>query len=127
MDSCSRPGRSSSRCCSATSSPRCCLRDRGSRGRWRGARWPGPSRSSGGLLLRVVSGDTAQIAFIIVATLVLAVFLLGWRALAAFLRRRAGREEVAPADDSLHVDPAPGEDPVADAAAPSDLDDDRAR
>ncbi|CAH0157570.1 DUF3054 domain-containing protein [Microbacterium foliorum] len=81
----------------------------------------------GGLLLRVVSGDTAQIAFIIVATLVLAVFLLGWRALAAFLRRRAGREEVAPADGSVHVDPAPGEDPVADAAAPSDLDDDRAR
>ena len=42
---------------------------------------------AGGLLLRVATGDTAQIAFIIVATLVLGVFLLGWRAAAALLRR----------------------------------------
>ncbi|KAA0959874.1 DUF3054 domain-containing protein [Microbacterium sp. ANT_H45B] len=90
----------------------------------------------GGLLLRVVSGDTAQIAFIIVATLVLAVFLLGWRVLAAFLRRRAGRTDVAPTDDTMDVDPASGAETasasragrVADAAAPSDPnDDDRAR
>lgn len=45
----------------------------------------------GGVLLRVATGDTAQIAFIIVTTLVLGVFLVGWRAAAAFLRRRAGR------------------------------------
>ncbi|MDQ0726375.1 DUF3054 domain-containing protein [Microbacterium sp. W4I20] len=41
-----------------------------------------------GLLVRVLSGDTAELPFIIVATLVLGVFLLGWRALAALLRRR---------------------------------------
>ncbi|MGN7948585.1 DUF3054 domain-containing protein [Microbacterium sp. 22215] len=46
----------------------------------------------GGMLLRVVSGDTAQVAFIIVATLVLGIFLVGWRAVAALLRRRAHRE-----------------------------------
>ena len=46
----------------------------------------------GGLLLRVATGDTAQIAFIIVTTLVLGVFLVGWRAAAAVLRRRAGRQ-----------------------------------
>lgn len=45
----------------------------------------------GGLILRVVAGDTAQIAFIIVTTLVLGVFLVGWRAVAALLRRRTGR------------------------------------
>lgn len=45
----------------------------------------------GGMLLRVVSGDTAQVAFVIVATLVLGVFLVGWRAVAALLRRRAAR------------------------------------
>ncbi|WP_164232866.1 DUF3054 family protein [Microbacterium hydrocarbonoxydans] len=43
---------------------------------------------AGGMLLRVLSGDTAQLPFIIVATIVLGVFLLGWRALAAVLRRR---------------------------------------
>ncbi|WP_217182933.1 DUF3054 domain-containing protein [Streptomyces sp. AC495_CC817] len=42
----------------------------------------------GGMILRVVSGDTAQVPFIIVATIVLGVFLVGWRALAALLRRR---------------------------------------
>lgn len=45
----------------------------------------------GGMLLRVVSGDTAQVPFIIVATIVLGVFLVGWRALAGLLRRRAAR------------------------------------
>lgn len=43
---------------------------------------------AGGMLLRVVSGDTAEAPFIIVATLTLGVFLLGWRALTALLRRR---------------------------------------
>lgn len=42
----------------------------------------------GGMLLRVASGQTAQAAFIVVATLTLGVFLLGWRATTAFLRRR---------------------------------------
>ncbi|WP_144876899.1 DUF3054 domain-containing protein [Microbacterium sp. 1.5R] len=43
----------------------------------------------GGLLLRVAAGDTAQVAFIIVATLVLGVLIVGWRAVAAALRRRS--------------------------------------
>lgn len=41
-----------------------------------------------GMLLRVVSGDTAEVPFIMVATLVLGAFLVGWRAVAGFLRRR---------------------------------------
>lgn len=45
---------------------------------------------AGGMLLRVVSGESAQTAFIIVATIVLGVFLVGWRALAGLLRRRQG-------------------------------------
>jgi len=76
----------------------------------------------GGLLLRVVAGDTAQIAFMIVTTLVLGVFLVGWRAVAALLRRRAGRaSDVGAArgrpegreDDDTPVD----RDAPADAAA----------
>lgn len=43
---------------------------------------------AGGMLLRLATGDTAQLPFIIVATITLAVFLLGWRALALLLRRR---------------------------------------
>lgn len=43
-----------------------------------------------GLLLRVVTGDTAQLPFVVVATLVLGLFLVGWRALAGVLRRRGG-------------------------------------
>src|SRR6218665_3004701 len=53
---------------------------------------------AGVMLLRIVTGDSAQIAFIIVATIVLGVFLVGWRALAAVLRRRqkgAGADAVA--------------------------------
>jgi hypothetical protein len=42
---------------------------------------------AGGMLLRVASGDTAELPFVIVATIVLGVFLLGWRAVAALLRR----------------------------------------
>ncbi|WP_102194435.1 DUF3054 domain-containing protein [Microbacterium aurantiacum] len=51
---------------------------------------------AGGMLLRVVSGDTAEAPFIIVATLTLGVFLVGWRALTALLRRR--RIEASEAD-----------------------------
>ncbi|MDR6140574.1 hypothetical protein QE375_000128 [Microbacterium foliorum] len=65
---------------------------------------------AGGLLLRVATGDTAQIAFIIVATLVLGVFLLGWRAAAALLRRRAARtsDSGASPEHSDDADPVDG-------------------
>lgn len=43
---------------------------------------------AGGLGLRVLSGDTAAVPFIIVATLTLALFLLGWRLVAALITRR---------------------------------------
>lgn len=47
---------------------------------------------AGGMLLRVAAGDTAQLAFIIVATLTLGVLLVGWRAVTALLRHgRASR------------------------------------
>lgn len=39
------------------------------------------------MLLRLVSGQSIQLPFVIVATVVLALFLLGWRALAAGFRR----------------------------------------
>lgn len=58
---------------------------------------------AGGMLLRVASGDTAQVPFIIVATIVLAVFLLGWRAVALLVRRRkptAEPTEAAPGEDA---------------------------
>lgn len=42
----------------------------------------------GGVALRLVSGQGAQVGFIIVTALVLGLFLLGWRALAAFVRSR---------------------------------------
>lgn len=79
----------------------------------------------GGLLLRVATGDTAQIAFIIVTTLVLGAFLVGWRAVAAFLRRRAGRPTDAGAahersDDAVPVDgdDVPVEEPSQAESAP---------
>lgn len=46
----------------------------------------------GGMLLRAVSGQGVQTAFVIVASIVLAVFLVGWRAVCALiLRRRSSR------------------------------------
>lgn len=42
---------------------------------------------AGGMLLRIATGDTAETPFIIVATLVLAVFLLGWRLVTLLVRR----------------------------------------
>lgn len=42
---------------------------------------------AGGMLLRVASGDSAETPFIIVATLVLGAFLLGWRLIALLVRR----------------------------------------
>ncbi|PYH01597.1 DUF3054 domain-containing protein [Arthrobacter stackebrandtii] len=43
---------------------------------------------AGGMLLRIVSGSTAELPFVIVATLVLALFLLGHRLLASLVTRR---------------------------------------
>ncbi|WP_372468548.1 DUF3054 domain-containing protein [Microbacterium maritypicum] len=48
---------------------------------------------AGGMLIRVLSGDTAEAPFIIVATIVLGVFLVGWRAITALLRRRRAAAE----------------------------------
>ena len=41
-----------------------------------------------GMLLRVATGAGTAFSFVVVATVVLGVFLLGWRALAALVRRR---------------------------------------
>jgi hypothetical protein len=41
-----------------------------------------------GMALRVAAGDTAAVPFIIVATITLAVFLIGWRLIAVLVRRR---------------------------------------
>lgn len=41
----------------------------------------------GGLLLRSLSGQGTALPFVIVATLTLALFLLGWRAVLALVRR----------------------------------------
>ncbi|TFC43343.1 DUF3054 domain-containing protein [Cryobacterium sp. TMT1-21] len=46
---------------------------------------------AGGMLLRLVSGQGVQLSFVIVTTIVLGVFLLGWRGLAALLRRAQAR------------------------------------
>lgn len=47
-----------------------------------------------GLVLRALSGQGTAIAFMIVATLTLALFLVGWRAVVALVRRvRRGRAE----------------------------------
>ena len=40
-----------------------------------------------GMLLRIVSDQSVQLSFVIVATIVLAVFLLGWRAIAIGVAR----------------------------------------
>ena len=48
---------------------------------------------AGGLLLRLASGQGVQLSFAIVTTIVLGLFLLGWRAIAALLLRR-GRQRV---------------------------------
>jgi hypothetical protein len=44
-----------------------------------------------GLLLRAVSGQGTALPFIIVATLTLALFLLGWRSVLALVRRARAR------------------------------------
>ena len=73
---------------------------------------------AGGMLLRIASGDTAQVAFIIVATLTLGVLLVGWRAAAALSRRqRAGR---LPGSDHETAAPAPAPEPDAPSDAEPD-------
>ena len=76
----------------------------------------------GGLLLRVVSGDTAQLPFIIVATLTLGVFLLGWRALTGFLRARRARAHDAETHNSETHDSEARDDDVPDETAPAPAD-----
>lgn len=71
---------------------------------------------AGGMLLRIASGDTAQVAFIIVATITLGVLLIGWRAAAALMRRRrVGRAAVS-------ADLAAEPDPVAEGERGTDSD-----
>ncbi|WP_312673594.1 DUF3054 domain-containing protein [Microbacterium sp.] len=81
----------------------------------------------GGMLLRLLSGDTAEVPFVIVATLVLGVFLLGWRGLAALVRRRRSRHETetetgrpgpvdSAADRDAAAEPAPTDADAEDAA-----------
>ncbi|KRC58761.1 hypothetical protein ASE14_19815 [Agromyces sp. Root81] len=55
----------------------------------------------GGMLLRVVSGQGTQFAFIVVATLTLAAFLLGWRLSALLVTRTRARTA-----DAARSDPA---------------------
>lgn len=47
---------------------------------------------AGGLGVRVWSGDTAALPFVIVTTLTLALFLLGWRVIATLVLRQRGRK-----------------------------------
>lgn len=49
-----------------------------------------------GMVLRVVSGQGTAAAFIVVALVFLGLFLLGWRALAALITRRARGSNVSP-------------------------------
>ncbi|TQF69129.1 DUF3054 domain-containing protein [Rhodococcus spelaei] len=44
---------------------------------------------AGGMILRVIGGQGTAFSFIIVATCVLALFLLGWRAIYALVRKRS--------------------------------------
>lgn len=64
----------------------------------------------GGMLLRAVSGQGTQFAFIVVATLTLAAFLLGWRLIAMLVtgrsRARAAVEDGTSAADAPRTDPA---------------------
>jgi hypothetical protein len=49
-----------------------------------------------GMLLRVVSAQGIQFSFVVVATIVLGVFLLGWRAIVAPIARRHARRTAVP-------------------------------
>jgi hypothetical protein len=63
---------------------------------WRrpfGPVWPGLGlwiiTVAGGMLFRTLSGQGTAIAFVIVATLVLALLLIGWRTVATLIGRRS--------------------------------------
>lgn len=78
---------------------------------------------AGGMLLRLATGDTAQVPFIIVATLTLGVLLVGWRAAAALLRRRraaAPATDGVPAGSAADEPAAETEPPLAAEASPAD-------
>ncbi len=47
----------------------------------------------GGMLLRVASGQGVEASFVIVAGLVLATFLIGWRVISGLLAKRLGRKK----------------------------------
>jgi hypothetical protein len=49
-----------------------------------------------GMLLRLVTGQGIQLAFVIVATVVLGVFLLGWRGIALLVERRRRKLTAVP-------------------------------
>ena len=49
-----------------------------------------------GMLLRAVSGQGVQFAFVVVATIVVGAFLIGWRALLVAVDRSAGRGRETP-------------------------------
>lgn len=55
---------------------------------------------AGGMLLRSVSGEGTAVAFVIVATVTLALFLLGWRAVAALTRRLSLRGAGSPSKEN---------------------------
>jgi hypothetical protein len=46
------------------------------------------------MVLRVISGDTAAWSFVLVASIVLALFLLGWRTVLRLVRRARNRTNV---------------------------------
>jgi len=53
-----------------------------------------------GMILRVLTGPGTQLSFIIVATITLGVFLLGWRAVVGVIRRRRAPTASRPFDPS---------------------------
>jgi hypothetical protein len=53
-----------------------------------------------GMLLRVASGQGVQVSFVIVTAVVLAIFLLGWRAILLLVGRVRSRRRGASGDDA---------------------------
>jgi DUF3054 family protein len=53
---------------------------------------------AGGMLLRTLTGAGVQLSFVVVASVVLAVLLLGWRGVARAVERRRQRPEVLTAE-----------------------------
>ena len=65
-----------------------------------GVLWPGAgiwlTTVVGGMLLRAASGQGTALAFLVVATIALALLLLGWRGIAAIVRRRRPKASPEP-------------------------------